>query len=93
MTIIYEPEFYEDFAEIYDFIALDSQNRANTFTSQLQDKISYLVEFPYKYRKSHYFSDKNIRDYVFKGYVIPYKVDSENNTLSILAIIKYKKNR
>ena len=92
MTIIYEPRFYEDFVKIYDFIALDSQNRANTFTTQLQDKISYLIDFPYKYRKSHYFSDDNIRDYIFKGYVVPYKVDSKNNTLFILAIIKYKEH-
>jgi len=92
MTIIYEPRFYEDFIKIYDFIALDSQNRANIFTTQLQDKISYLIDFPYKYRKSHYFSDEDIRDYIFKGYVIPYKIDVKNNTLSILAIIKYKEN-
>ena len=90
MTLIYEPEFYADFTEIYDFISLDSRNRANDFTAQLQDKISYLVDFPYKYRKSHYFSDDNIRDYVFKGYVIPYSVNIEENTLSILGIIKYK---
>jgi len=38
MTIIYEPEFYEDFTEIYDFIALDSQSRANTFTSNYKIK-------------------------------------------------------
>jgi len=55
MTIIYEPQFYEDFTEIYDFIALDSRHRANDFATQLQNKILYLIDFPYKYRKSHYF--------------------------------------
>jgi len=90
MTILYEPKFYEDFTEIYDFISIDSNHRANDFTTQLQDKISYLVDFPYKYRKSHYFSDDNIRDYIFKGYVIPYSIDIDNNTLSILGIVKYK---
>jgi len=90
MTIIYEPQFYEDFTEIYDFIALDSLNRANNFATQLQNKISYLIDFPYKYRKSHYFSSEHIRDYIFKGYVIPYSIDTDKNTLSILGIIKYK---
>lgn len=92
MTIIYEPQFYEDFTKIYDFISQDSNNRANDFTTQLQDKISYLIDFPYKYRKSHYFSDDNIRDYIFKGYVIPYSVDMAKDTISILGIIKYKDN-
>lgn len=92
MTIIYEPQFYEDFTDIYDFISLDSLNRANDFTTQLRSKISYLIDFPYKYRKSHYFTDDHIRDYIFKGYVIPYKVDMDKNTLSILGIIKYKES-
>ncbi|SFV51727.1 hypothetical protein MNB_SV-3-884 [hydrothermal vent metagenome] len=47
---------------------------------------------PYKYRKSYYFSDDNIRDYIFKGYVIPYRVEINKNRLTILGIIKYKDN-
>ena len=92
MTIIYSEKFYDDFTEIYDFISLDSHTRANNFTAQLQDKISYLVDYPYKFRKSNYFSDSNTRDYIFKGYVIPYHVNTEENVITVLGIVKYKKS-
>jgi len=29
---------------------------------------------PYKYKKSYYHEDENIRDMVFKGYTIIYKI-------------------
>jgi len=45
----------------------------------------------YKYRKSIYFDDENIRDFIFKGYILPYKIDKLNDTLTILGITKYKK--
>ena len=92
MNIIKDPKFNEELKVILRFIALDSKTRAINFKNELVAKVNDLPHMPYKYRKSHYFSDENIRDYVFKGYVIPYKIDRENNKLSILAIIKYKEN-
>lgn len=43
---------------------------------------------PYKFRQSKCFNDENIRDFIFKGYVIPYLIDKENNKIVILAIFK-----
>ncbi|TEY03205.1 type II toxin-antitoxin system RelE/ParE family toxin [Campylobacter sp. US33a] len=45
---------------------------------------------PYKFRKSFIFDDENIRDFIFKGYVIPYKIDKEKDLIIILDI--YKEN-
>ena len=92
MNIIKDPKFNDELKIILQFIALDSKTRAINFKNELISKVNDLPYMPYKYRKSYYFTDENIRDYVFKGYVIPYKVDVKNNTLSILAIIKYKEN-
>ena len=92
MNVVKDPKFNEELKVILRFIALDSKPRAINFKNELITKVNNLPYMPYKYRKSHYFSDENIRDYIFKGYVIPYKIDTENNTLSILAIIKYKEN-
>ena len=39
-----------------------------------------IYPMPLKCRKSIYFDD-NIRDLIFKGYVIPYKVDKTKNKL------------
>jgi hypothetical protein len=90
MKIIKDPKFNEEFKVILRFIALDSKAKAINFKNELISKVNDLPYIPYKYRKSHYFSDDNIRDYIFKGYVIPYSIDIDNNTLSILGIVKYK---
>lgn len=44
---------------------------------------------PYKFRKSIYFDDENIRDYIFKGYTIPYSINEDNNEIVLLDIIKW----
>ncbi|EGR7920127.1 type II toxin-antitoxin system RelE/ParE family toxin, partial [Campylobacter jejuni] len=44
----------------------------------------------YKFRKSLAFDDENVRDFIFKGYVIPYKIDKEKDLIIILGI--YKEN-
>jgi len=41
-------------------------------------------------RVSIYFDNKNIRDLTYKGYVIPYEVNLQNKTITIIGITKYK---
>jgi len=48
------------------------------------------LKFPLHYKKSIYFNKENIRDYVFKGYVSVYRIDFENNIVSVFGLIKYK---
>ncbi|MDD2567021.1 MAG: type II toxin-antitoxin system RelE/ParE family toxin [Thiovulaceae bacterium] len=91
MQIIYDPRFINQFNTVWDYIALDSISRANSFKKELKEKIENLPYMPYKYKKSIYFHDKNIRDFIFKGYVIPYKIDKPQNALTIIGITKYKK--
>ena len=45
---------------------------------------------PFKFRKSFYFEDENVRDMIFKGYTLPYLVDIEKDTLVLLDIFKWK---
>lgn len=92
MIINYEPRFINQFNDIWDFIADDSKNRADTFKTQLKGKIENLIYMPYKFRKSIYFEDENIRDLIYKGYVIPYEIDQKNDLINILGIVKYQNN-
>ena len=92
MTIIKDPKFNQEFKVILGFIALDSKNRAKTFKDELISHVNDLTYMPYKYRKSIYFSNNNTRDYIFKGYVIPYHVNTEDNTLTVLGMVKYKES-
>ncbi len=73
-----------------EFIAQDSVQNAVRFQNELDKMIENCAYFPYKYRKSIYFSNTNIRDLIFKGYVVPYVIDNENETLTVLGIIKWQ---
>jgi len=55
---------------------------------ELFEQIRNLPNFPYKFRKSYYFNDEKVRDMTFKGYIIIYEVDLENNTIVILNIFQ-----
>jgi plasmid stabilization system protein ParE len=90
MTIIYDPKFISNFNDIWDRIALDSKTRANKFKKNIKATIENIPFMPYKYRKSIFFDDENIRDMIFKGYVTPYKIDTTKNIITILGIKKYK---
>ena len=89
MKIVYDQRFVDNVAAIWEYIARDSQNRADHFKKELKAHIENLIHFPYKFRKSIYFDDEKIRDLVFKGYTVPYKIDEKNDRIIILGIKKY----
>lgn len=86
--IILTERFKSELKNIIDFISDDSILRAVTFRDELLDKIYLLPNYPRIYRKSTKFNDENIRDFIFKGYVIPYLIDDDK--IVILGI--YKRN-
>ena len=90
MQIIYQPKFINSFNNIWDYIAQDSKSRANKFKKEIKKLIENIHHMPYKCRKSIYFDDDNIRDLIFKGYTIVYKVDKSKEQITIIGIKKYK---
>ena len=78
--------FFAELEVIIDFIAQDSFLRAEQFKNNLDGKIMDLPHFPYKCRRSLKFNDENIRDLVFTGYVIPYRLNSMKERIEILGI-------
>jgi len=45
-------------------------------------------ENPYRFRQSIYFDDSSIRDLVFKGYVVVYKIRDES--IDVFGLTKYQ---
>jgi len=45
---------------------------------------------PYKCRKSLYFENDKIRDLIYKGYTIVYKIDEIKNIIIIIGMKKYQ---
>jgi len=92
MTIIKTEDYLDALKEILTYIAKDKKSAAVDFRRGLEKKIKDLKEFPFMYRISIYFEDEYIRDLTHKGYTVPYEVDLEKKTISIIGITKYKKS-
>ena len=90
MQVIRSKKYLVSLQEIMRFISLDSKKRALTFRNQVDKQIATIPEMPYKCRKSIYFDDDNIRDLIFKGYTIVYKVGESKEQITIIGIKKYK---
>lgn len=91
MQIKLDEEFENNFEIIFKYIAKDKISASKNFKKELFKQIKNIPNFPYKYRKSIYFEDKNIRDMIFKSYTIVYKVDTQENTINIADIFNQNK--
>jgi mRNA-degrading endonuclease RelE of RelBE toxin-antitoxin system len=92
MKILKREEFNREFKEILYFIAQDSKANAKKFKNELIKKVNDLEFMPYKFRKSIYFNNDSIRDLVFKGYVIVYSIDEQEDIITIIGISKYRES-
>ena len=86
MVIRRTARFNLELKAVFDFIAKDSPSRAREFRNELIAKIEHTAQTPFICRKSINFNDDEIRDLIFKGYVIPYLVDDE--VIYVLGIYK-----
>jgi len=91
MQIKLDEEFEKNFETIFKHISKDKILASKNFKKELFQQIKNIPNFPYKYRKSIYFDDENIRDMIFKGYTIVYKVDTQENTINIADIFNQNK--
>ncbi len=86
MTLDKLPRFDDELEEIIQFIAEDSVNRALNFYDELILKIENIPINPWIYRKRQNTEDGNIRELIFKGYVIPFYIDKDSDKIVILGI-------
>lgn len=85
MKINLSYEFLYSLGEIIRYIARDKPIAAKKFKKDLILNINKDLKFPYNYKKSIYFKHDSYRDYVFKGYVVSYKIlDDEINVIGII---------
>lgn len=76
---------------ILKYIAKDKISASENFYHELNTTIQEIPNFPFKYRKSIYFNDENIRDMTFKGYTIVYRINLEKNLIEIIRIFNQNK--
>jgi plasmid stabilization system protein ParE len=75
------------------YISKDKPQAARKFKNDLLKKIDSLNKFPFPFqcRRSVYFENSNIRDLIFKGYTIVYRVDKKKEAISVFALINTKR--
>jgi len=91
MKINRSPRYKNNLFQILDFIAQDKLSASEIFLNELDQLINNLPNFPFKFRKSKYFDNENIRDLIYKGYTIIYRVNEAKNTIEIVHI--FHKNK
>lgn len=90
MKISFSDDFVASLLDQVDYIAKDKPGAARKFKNDLLKNILKDLKQPFNYRKSIYFEDELIRDYVFKGYTIVFKIDIEKKAIFIFGFIKYQ---
>lgn len=90
MKIEFQEDFLFELNNQVDYISKDKPVAARKFKNDLLQSIRKDLKQPFHFKKSQYYDDENIRDYVFKGYVSVYYINVEKNTVYLFGFIKYK---
>jgi hypothetical protein len=90
MTVRISNEFLKLLTAQVRFIYKAKPRAALKFRKDLLKNIKKDLKQPFHFKKSRYFDDENIRDYIFKGYVSVYEINIDMKTVSVFGFIKYK---
>jgi plasmid stabilization system protein ParE len=90
MKIKITRSFQKKLQDQIEFIARDKPSIARKFKNELLERIQGLSTMPYKSRKSIFFDKEEIRDMVFKGYIIVYRINPKENSIEIFGFTKYQ---
>ena len=83
--------FWKWITHIVNHIAEEKPNASIKFALELEKSILDILIFPFKYKPSSYFNDKNVRDMTYKRYTVVYEVNLDENSIEILKIFNQNK--
>ena len=90
MKVSFEEKFIIALNNQVRYISKDKPISARKFKNELIKNLKKDLKSPYHFKKSKYYDDENIRDYVFKGYTSVYKIDIIQDGIIVFGFIKYK---
>ncbi|MFV5685610.1 type II toxin-antitoxin system RelE/ParE family toxin [Flavobacterium sp. GB2R13] len=90
MRIKFQDEFLFELNDQVYYISKDKSVAARKFKNDLLRKIRKDLKEPFLFKKSIYYNDENIRDYVFKVYTVVYYIDKVENSVFVFGFIKHK---
>lgn len=91
MKLRISSKFKDKLIEQIEFIAKDKPLVARKFKTELISSIKTISDKPYKNRKSIFFDRNDIRDFIYKGYVVVYKINEKENSIDVFGFSKYNK--
>jgi len=90
MKVSFEAKFIEKLNDQVRYISKDKPQAARKFKRDLIKNLRKDLKQPFHFKKSIYFDNENIRDYVFKGYTSVYEINTQQNCIVVFGFIKYK---
>ena len=84
--------FRDKLNEQVEYIAKDKPGAARKFKSEILRRIKEIPSMPFACRRSIFFDRDDIRDLIYKGYIVVYKVDETEGIITIFGFTKYKDN-
>jgi len=90
MKVKFSEGFVSALIEQVDYIAKDKPSAARKFKNDLLESLNKDLKQPFNFRKSIYFEDELIRDYIFKGYTIVFKINMKNQIIIVFGFIKHQ---
>lgn len=88
MKIVYKATFVDRLEKQLRYIARDNPSAAKRLKKDIINKIKSIPLNPRLFRKSIYFEDETIRDLIFKGYTIVFRVTK--NQVEVFGFVKFQ---
>jgi len=88
--VVVKDSFLVRLARQLRYISRDSPTRAQKFRKGLMTKIREIPKRPYSYRQSIYFNDSEIRDLIFKGYTVVFRITPER--IEVFGFAKFQED-
>lgn len=82
--------FLKKLSHQVSYIAFDKPQAARKFSVDILNQVKLLGNSPFKYKKSIYFDDENIRQLTFKGYTVLFRIETEKNRILVFSLLKYQ---
>jgi len=90
MTIIYKDTFVSRLEKQLKYLSENSPKSARKLKTELIKKIKEIPENPYLFRKSIYFENELVRDLIYKGYTVVFRINE--NQIEIFGFTRFQEN-
>lgn len=88
MKVRLQSSFIAKLQFVLEKISEDKKSAAHTFRREILRECYSLSDFPYRCRRSIHYNDDNIRDLIFKGWTVMYKIVDDE--IKVFALTKYE---